>query len=64
MNLPPLPSNPEHSYVFTADEKRVIAEYGKACYAQGVEDAAKVVRLSDSNATVFEINEDILELSK
>ena len=64
MNLPPLPSNPEHSYVFTADEKRVIAEYGKQCYAQGVEDAAKVVRRSDSRHTVFEIVDDILELVK
>ena len=64
MNLPPLPSNPEHSYVFTSDEKRVIAEYSKQCYTQAIEDAAKVVRLSDSNATVFDIADDILELSK
>ena len=32
--LPPLPPHPEHVYVWTDDEKRVIEEYARAALAQ------------------------------
>lgn len=32
--LPPLPSHPEHVYVWTSDEKRAIEDYARSALAQ------------------------------
>jgi len=43
MNLPELPDHPEpRAFKWSELEKKAMREYGKACYLQALEDAAKV----------------------
>ena len=43
--LPPLPPHPEHVYVWTDDEKRVIEAYARAALAQyGIKEQSDVER--------------------